>query len=497
MGIIVRQSILTSVISYAGVVIGYINLLYLFPKFLDPEQVGLLRTVQDTAMLFVPFAVVGLGQSIIKFYPQLAGSDREANGFITMILLYSLVTVSIFLAVFLLFEDLIMSYFHRNARELTHYKNLILGLTLFLVMMTLLEQYSRSLLQIAFPGFLREVVIRLLQSALVLIYYFNFVDFSEFLAGSVWIYLLALGALALFLFSKGGLRLNLDFRSITSSKKREILVFSLLSFVGTSSMILIGKMDSVMVTGMVGLSANAIYTTAFYMATVIEIPKRAITTTASPLIAKAFGSNNLEEIRVIYQKTSINQYIIGSLLLIGVYANVENIFQLMPRGDFYEAGSYVILLVGTGKLLDMLFGPSSEIIGLSRHYWFNLVVITLLAIMVVAANYVFIPVYGIEGAAFGSLLSLLVYNAAKFVFIQQKFHLQPFTAATVKVTVINAVVLGINYMIPTMENIFVDIALRSAIITIAFATLILASKSSIEVNKIFFAGVDYLRKLRP
>jgi O-antigen/teichoic acid export membrane protein len=69
MGQAIRQSIFTSVVSYAGVVIGYVNLLYLYPRFLEPEQIGLLRTIVDAALLLAPFAQGGLAQTILRFLP--------------------------------------------------------------------------------------------------------------------------------------------------------------------------------------------------------------------------------------------------------------------------------------------------------------------------------------------------------------------------------------------------------------------------------------------
>jgi O-antigen/teichoic acid export membrane protein len=496
MGIVIRQSILTSLISYVGIVVGYINVLYLFPKFLTLDQVGLLRTIQDTAMLFVPFALVGLGQSIIKFYPQFSASQREANSFISMIFLFSLFSLTAFLVVFLALEDFFLSYFEGNSQQILQFKNLILVLTFLLVLITLLEQLSRSLLEIAFPSLLREVIVRVLQAIVVLVYYYQLIDFPAFIAGSVWLYALILVALVVFLLRKSLFRLNFDFRSISTIKKREIVTFSVLSFIGTSSMMLIGKMDSVMISAMIGYSANAIYTTAFYMATVIEIPKRAITTTASPLIAKAFGSNDMKEISSIYTKTSINQFIIGALLLTGIYINLENVYALMPKGEYYSTGATVILIVGAGKLIDMVFGPSSEIIGLSKHYWFNLVVITLLAVLIVFTNYILIPQYGINGAAAGTLISLFAYNFSKFIFIWYRFRLQPFTRATLKVAAITAIVVLLNYVMPKFENIFVDMFVRSAAVTIAYGVMIISSNASEEVNKLWRLVLSYMGIVR-
>ena len=70
MGIVIRQSAVSTALSYAGVVIGYVNLLILFPKYMSPEEVGLARIIQDAAMLMVPFAQLGTNQLIVRYFPK-------------------------------------------------------------------------------------------------------------------------------------------------------------------------------------------------------------------------------------------------------------------------------------------------------------------------------------------------------------------------------------------------------------------------------------------
>ena len=70
MGIIIKQSAISTALTYAGVVIGYVNLLILFPAYMSPEEVGLARIVQDAAMIMVPFAQLGISQLIIRFFPE-------------------------------------------------------------------------------------------------------------------------------------------------------------------------------------------------------------------------------------------------------------------------------------------------------------------------------------------------------------------------------------------------------------------------------------------
>ena len=484
MGLVVRQSILTTIISYCGVVIGYINLLYLYPKFLSLEEVGLFRTIQDAAILLSPFAQFGLASGIFRYYPQFVKDQKTSGSFISLMLLLSVVGFSIFFLVFQLFETSILAYFEDNAKEIIHFASLVLWLTLILLITSLMEAYSRSLLKTVVPSLLREIVSRVLLSAFVLLYFLGYLNFQQFIITTTLGYLLCLTILMTYLAKNGNLKLGLEFSVTHKLKLPELLKYSLLSFAGTAGLVIIGKVDSIMVSGLLGLAANAVYTTAFYMATVIEIPKRALSQVAMPLIARAFEKKDMRDIQIIYQKTSINQFIIGALMLIGVWANLDNIFQLVPKTEFYEAGKYVVIIVGFGKLIDMIFGPSSEIIVLSKYYGFNIILIILLAGSIVFANNLLIPAYGINGAAIGTAMVLIFFNLIKFIFIWATLKMQPFSSGTVKVLLITVVAAGINLILPNVSNVFLDIAYRSLIITIVFGALVLFSKASTDGNNL-------------
>jgi len=482
MGLVIRQSIYTTLISYAGAVIGYVNLLYLFPKFLEPEQVGLLRTIQDAAILLAPFATFGLAQSIFRFHPQIVKDKASEAGFISLITLLALGGFAIFFVAFKVFETSILSYFETNAREIIQYASVVLWLTLILLITSLLEAYSRSLLKMIFPNLLREVVVRVILAVLVICYFQGYISYNQFIIGTVLGYLFCLLLLVFYLSLLKKISFTFNFKSIPTDKIKGLVIYSSLSFAGTAGMILIGKVDSMMVAGMLGLAANAVYTTAFYMATIIEIPKRALSQVAMPLIARAFEKNDLADIKTIYQKTAINQLIIGALLLIGVYINLDNIFSLMPKQEIYEAGKWVVIIIGVSKLTDMLFGPSSEIIVLSKYYAFNILLLTSLAAVVIISNNILIPIYGINGAAIGSALALISFNTLKYFFIWYKLKMQPFNQDSLKVLIIAAFMIGLNLIIPTFENIFIDISIRSSVIALLFSTLIFYSKATPDGN---------------
>lgn len=495
MGIVIRQSIITLIITYLGVVIGYFNLLWLFPYVLDPDQIGLYRVVLDIAFLLVPFAHLGLTQSLVRFYPAFSLDKVAKKGYLTFFLLASLATGSIFILLLYLFKDTVFSLFFETAPAVVHYFPLIAGLILLMVIHGTLEAYFRSLLRIIFPTALKELVLRVLTGVLVLFYFLDVISFDAVLYSLLGLYALIIAALVAYLMRIGEFRLHFTFSFLKKPFIKKMTSFSLFTVLGMSSGLIVLKIDSIMVTSMLGLEATGIYTTVFYIAVVIEIPRRIITQLATPILSGAFQHNRQEEIKNIYQKTSINQLCIGLLLFLGIWANIDNLFYFIPNRHIYEAGKLVVLIIGLGKLVDMVAGANSELIAMSKYYKFNIIATGTLAVLTIVTNLIFIPRFGMNGAAIASTVSVLIFNVVKFLFIRARFDIQPFSPGTLKGLAAGALVLYLSYFIPQQQHVLLDILLRSAFILVLFSSLLLLLNVSADVNGLFKEIVRRVRNL--
>jgi O-antigen/teichoic acid export membrane protein len=186
--------------------------------------------------------------------------------------------------------------------------------------------------------------------------------------------------------------------------------------------------------------------------------------------------------------------IIGSLLLIGIWANLESLYSFIPNGEIYIQGINVVLFIGLGKLSDMIFGTNGEIIVMSKHYKFNVVAVGILAILTIALNLLLIPKYGIEGAAIASFLAMLTFNLSKFLFVWVKFKIQPFSLGSIKLLGIIGLVLWINQWVPTLDQTLLDILIRSTVITVLLVGLTIGLKVSKEVNSLLFGFINRFKK---
>ncbi|GAB5524171.1 MAG: oligosaccharide flippase family protein [Roseivirga sp.] len=478
MGIVIRQSIRSSVIAYLGVIIGYINLLWLYPYYLGSGQIGLLRLIQSSAFILATFGQVGIPQTTVKFFPDL----KHQRGFVSFIMLAGLIGFLTLSVVSILFQEPLITYFSKESELFVQYFQVTLLITLFLIQFQIIEAYSRSNLKIVIPTAIRDIQLRLLTTVLVLLYGTEIISFDWMVKSLVLLYISLVLSLGVYLISIKVFRPTFSFDFLKQGTFKKLMRYGLYSLLGAGGTQIVLQIDSVMVSAAMGLEATGVYTIAFFIGVVIEMPKRSITQITAPLVSQAFQKNDMAHVLTLYRQTSINQLIIGSLLLIGVWANLASIYQFIPNNEVYIAGMNVVLFIGLGKLTDMFFGVNGEIIVMSRYYRFNVLAVSLLAILTIGLNYLLIPRYGIEGAAIASFMAMFIFNLSKFAFVWVKFSIQPFTLSSAKFACIAGLSLLANHFLPTIENVIIDIPIRSLIITFSIMLPTYFLKISPEMN---------------
>lgn len=492
MGKIVKQSFFTTVSSYIGVIVGYINVLWLMPYALSPEEIGIFRTIQDMGLLLVPFAQLGLGHGITRFYPRV--KDQQFS-FFSFSLFLTLIGFGVVALGFLAFKEQIIQAYAANSPEIINFLSVVLFITLFAVLNSVLDAFTRSFMKIAVPTFFREVVLRLLLALIVSAYLLGWLNFDQLMWGLADIYLFTLLGMIVYMIRNGMFKLSFNWTSLSTPFRKEYIQYSLITLLGTAGSILIMKIDSLMVTSMIGLDANAIYAIGFSIAVVIEMPRRAVSQVVMPVIAEKFALNQSKEINVLYKSVAVNQLLLCLLIFLGIWANIDNLYHFVPNKEIYQAGKWVVLLIGLGKLCDVLFSVNGEIIVFSRFYIFNITSTLLMCVMVVVLNLLLIPVWGIEGAALSSLLAMFFYNLIKYLYVKKRLGFDPFSWDVAKIILLGLLVYVVNYfLIPTFEPVMLDIFLRSGLLVLLYGLGIWAMRIAPDSQRMLWERIKSLKR---
>ena len=483
MGILLKQSFWSSLIIYIGVLIGFINSLILFPKYLKTEEIGLLRQIISAATLLLPLAAFGISGTSIKFYPEFSKDVKSKNEFFSFQFLLTIIGLFLVLILTFIFNKELINFFSKKSELITDYFDIIFFILFLLTLSTIFESYLKSRMHIILPNFTNGVLNRIFTGLSVLLLSVSIINFHQMIYLQVPIYSIGVLILIFYSYKKEKFTIDLNFIKI-KNKINSILNFNIYSLISGFGNIIILNIDILMISALLGLSDTGIYTTSFYIAIIIEMPRRAVSQISTPILSKLFKEKNLISVKNYYKIVSINQLIIGSLLFLLVISNLENIFNLIPNKDNFIKGISIVPIICIAKLITMSSSFGSELILMSKHYKFSVTSIIILAIITIISNYFLIPIYGINGAAYAALLSSIIFNLSKIIFIYSKYRFLPFSNKSVFVIIITIITYLIIYFLPSNQNYILDILFKSLFIIIFFVPIIYLFKVSIDLNKL-------------
>jgi len=489
MGIIGRQAIKSTIYIYVGVIIGFLVRAHLFPRYLSEAEIGVIALLVSYGSIFAQVAILGFNHAAIRYFPYFRNGARGHGGFLPLYILVITLGFLIFLVVYgitgqFLIEDGQTGLF-------AQYYYLCIPLTAGLLLFMVMDNYNTVLYNASTGVLLREFGLRFLMLlALIPLVYgvINFEQFARLYAGS---FILIAILMILFVIWRGECHLNFRFRTIERNMMKAMAGISVFGFITGLTNVAILQVNNILISEFYNESQTGIYVTNFFFATLVLLPSRGLNKIAPTMISDAFKNEDIDLIGRIHNKSTINQQLIGMLIFIGLYINLPNIYQILPES--FAAGSWVIVLTGLAYVIQMTGGVGSAIIGFSELYRINTYLSILQLGLLVTLNILLLPGFGITGAAWATLIAIMVLNILKFVVIKKKFRIQPYNSKHLVALGVALFCLVIETLIPTLDQFILDILVRSSLITIIFVGINYMLKTSEQLNDNINKTVRLLR----
>lgn len=489
MGIIQRQGIKNSIISYLGVAIGAFSILFIYTRDEAKDIYGYSIFLTSMADFLIPFASLGVTTLVVKFFPKFQDDNKGDRGFLMLLLgLYSM-SFCLFLLLLYVFRDtffsLLTSLYIDPNMILESNIHIVLPITFLSGLILILMHHCSNHMRIVVPEIIRSLGYKIWLPLIVVAFVSANMDREMFSQALVLFFLVATILLFIYAFLIGSVQISKPDPAIVSANKNEMASYAFFSGLNAIGTQLAFKIDAIMISLLLDYKSTALYFILLFMASVIEKPTSAIIKIASPIISKSWENNDKAEIDVIYKKSSINLLIIGIPVFLMIWFGLRDLDVISAGSKNFFDGRYIFLLLGLAKLFDMGTSVNSQIIFYSAKYKYSLLFIIILGVSNVVLNYYFITTYGLIGAAMATFVALVFFNLMKLIFIKASFDLQPFTTATLKLMLLALPVVLTLYLIPSMSNPFLNIIKNGILVVILYCPLIFISKVSPDINNLF------------
>lgn len=424
MGLVKKDAFRTTLISYFGILIGYLNKGVLFLIILSTAQIGLINLIISIGTLFAHLSSLGTGYVTWKFFPFMRNEAKKHHGFLAFILLIIGAGIIIYSALYILFREQIQQGYIEKSPLFLDYYYWVLPIGISYVFFSVLEIYLRSLYKNIVAVFAFEVVLRLATTVILILKWLDVISFDLFVGLHSLLYIIPTMILIIYLKRINEFNVKLSSIQIPKRFKRIVFNFSTFSYVNTLGSVWVNSLDVLMIAQFVGLKATGVFTTVIFLTSVLQVPYKSILRVSAPLVADYWKHRQMDKMKELYTKVSSVSLVIGLAMFLFCWVNIDFLFSFL-KPEFRD-GIWVFFFIMIGKLIDMYFGLNGSIFSTSKKYRYEVIFTLFMVFAVYGLNYLMIPMWGIAGAAISTSLTLLFYNIGRLLFVWYAYKLHPF-----------------------------------------------------------------------
>ncbi len=426
MGIVLKQSLNNTIVTYIGFAIGAVNTLFLYTNFMEADYYGLVQVILSVSAVLTPILAFGVPNSLVKFYSGFK-NEKQQDGFLTLMLLLPLVLIIPVALLSFSANEAIGNLLSKENPIVRDYVWHIFLAGMAMAYFEIFYAWARIRMKSIFGNFMKEIFCRIGQTILLLLLWKEWISVEFFIAALVGLYIARMVVMNIYAFQLRMPKLNFNL----PQDWKTIVKYSALIILGGSTAIVLMEVDKVMLNSFVKIENVAYYAVAGFIASTIAVPSRAMHQITYPLTATYLNNKDKFALKQLYQKSSLTLFIVSGLLFLLILLNLTDLYELLPTN--YADGFMIVFWVGLAKVYDSLLGNNNSILYNSDYYRSILFLGVLLALLAIGFNLWLIPEYGLDGAALASFSAFFIYNTLKLIYVKLKFNITPFTPDTWKV----------------------------------------------------------------
>ncbi len=408
----IKKDIQWSFISLAISSLSHLLLRIVLSKDLGASGLGLYTLIFTIYLLGSRFVPFGTGAALTRFIPMNDGNPLQIKEYISIGLICSFISGSIFsVIIYTLSDTIAINFFHNS--EMIY----LLKITAFCIPFIAIEKTVigalngfRKMNCFAYLNILQNISVFIVSIVLVV---FLKMDVLGAVLGFV-IPTIIIGFLSLS-FVKDQIRITLKSYSETT---RKILWFGFYSVLSASVSTLMIHVDSLLIGHFMTETEVGYYAVAIILIEGIIIIPSAIQRVTTPIIAKYYGKNDYENIIKLIKKTMLKTFMLTMFLIIFLVIFGKFLITFLFTEEFLPAYTpLIILLVGHGIRAPFISigGTLSSIGKVNIAFRVN----ALSSIINLILNLMLIPIFGLVGAASATSASLIISVVIALYFIKR------------------------------------------------------------------------------
>tara|TARA_B100001059_G_scaffold80133_2_gene78047 strand:- start:7588 stop:8925 length:1338 start_codon:yes stop_codon:yes gene_type:complete len=407
----------TFLLKVVGLLVGYGLAIFItnkFGAFVFGQYVTALLIVEILSII----SRLGIDTALVRFISRYV--HKGASSLINQLFFKSIALVTLSAVVFtlllLFFSDYIANFMNLDEEYL-----LIVSFSFIpLVLYHMNTQAIRGLKQMMSFSFLNNVAITLFTFILmVVLVAFSSSEKLPIYAYVMSVFVMTISSYFLWFFHRAKIVDSKQNNSESELSTKALFKVSIPLLLGQSMMLIMGKVDLFMLANMTSSDKVGIYNIALKLSMLAYMGLMAVNSIAAPKFSEIHSSGDIDALKKIVQQSTKTIFWVTFPVILLFLIFPDTILGVF--GDEFKLAAMALIILSISKMFSAISGSVGTFLQMvgKQNVFQNILIFT--AIINIVLNYTLIPMYGIDGAAFASAISGVIWNVLMIIYIKKNF----------------------------------------------------------------------------
>ena len=407
----------TFLLKVVGLLVGYGLAIFItnkFGAFVFGQYVTALLIVEILGII----SRLGIDTALVRFISRYV--HKGASCLINKLFFKSIAIVTLSAVIFnlllLFFSDYVANFMNLDEEYL-----LIVSFSFIpLVLFHMNTQAIRGLKKMMSFSFLNNVAITLFTFIIIIVLVaFSSSEKLPIYAYVMSVFVMTISSYFLWFYHRSKIDDSEHNNSESELSTKALFKVSVPLLLGQSMMLIMGKVDLFMLANMTSSDQVGIYNIALKLSMLAYMGLMAVNSIAAPKFSEIHSSGNVDALKKIVQQSTKTIFWVTLPVIILFLAFPKSILSVF--GEEFKLAAMALIILSVSKMFSAISGSVGTFLQMvgKQNVFQNILIFT--AIINIALNYVLIPSYGIDGAAFASALSGVIWNVLMIIYIKKNF----------------------------------------------------------------------------
>ena len=214
-------------------------------------------------------------------------------------------------------------------------------------------------------------------------------------------------------------KIDISHNKINAERTRDLISVSMPMLLTSLMQVVIAETDTIMLGIFKSAETVGIYAISFKIAAFTSFFLGVFNAVLAPKFSELFQKKELHSLKLLAQKTATFSAVITLPIAIIFLVFGNHVLEIF--GSEFMTGHVALSMLVIGQMVNVISGSVGYFLDMTGHQKaFNIIVCSS-AVMNIVLNLILIPPYGLEGAAFASMLSLIYWNITATIYTYKKF----------------------------------------------------------------------------